>query len=636
MAMFLGLNTMIRGIYVNQTALNTTGHNIVNADTEGYSRQSVNVITTVAENRSGVYGNVAVGTGAEVQAVTRSRDIYADVQFRDETSTASYYETLATNFDKLETIFNDAEEDGLQAKILAFYKSWLDLSTESSNASNRVNVIEKGKNLVDGILTATQQLQEQIDYNYYYMGMNLDEVSDILDGITKTNRLIVSYEANGASANDLRDQRDLLVDKLATYIPVKVYEDSYGNYQITSGGTTLVNGVDRLHLKMSRGIESKYYGEDYGVTDYSIVVQESNVLFQPANGTLKANLDAVNDCKSYITALGNLAGFLLTTFNDQHMQGYDLYGKQKALTEWTEVNKEGFCEEKQVYVYEAATGGNFDTDTKIDGTVYYKRVEDGTGAYSINLVDADQVGSKDTVMVADTINFYGANGSTYTYDYNEDWGVNVVNVVRYDGKYETLSGASIINELKLNEKFAQTDGYMYVAAATAYDNGTDYSSVSTVDGINVTDSDTYYSKLVDWGERTGDGTNAVFMSELFNMSRETILEAGRSNAYFINRYANQYASTINSIGGQSMNSFYISTVTQLAVKTDSVDTRIEQQDAIMTQVNNWRSASSGVDWNEELTNMIKYQKAFVACSRCLNAMDECLDRLVNSTGSVGR
>lgn len=85
-----------------------------------------------------------------------------------------------------------------------------------------------------------------------------------------------------------------------------------------------------------------------------------------------------------------------------------------------------------------------------------------------------------------------------------------------------------------------------------------------------------------------------------------------------------------------MNSFYISTVTQLAVKTDSVDTRIEQQDAIMTQVNNWRSASSGVDWNEELTNMIKYQKAFVACSRCLNAMDECLDRLVNSTGSVGR
>lgn len=636
MAMFLGLNTMIRGIYVNQTALNTTGHNIVNADTEGYSRQSVNVITTVAENRSGVYGNVAVGTGAEVQAVTRSRDIYADVQYRDEKATAKYYETLATNFDKLETIFNDSEGNGLQSKILEFYKSWLDLSTESSNASNRVNVIEKGKNLADGILTAAQQLQEQIDYNYYYMGMNLDEVSDILDGITKANRLVVSYEANGASANDIRDQRDLLVDRLAEYMPVKVYEDEYGNYQITTAGTTLVNGVDRLHLTMSRGIESKYYGEDYGVTDYSIVVQESNVLFQPANGTLKANLDAVDECKKYITALGNLAGFLLTTFNDQHKQGYDLYGEQQALTEWSEVNDEGFCEDKQVYVYAASDSGNFDTDTKLDGTVYYKRVEDGTGAYAIKLVASDQVGTNDTVKVANTINFFGTNDSTYTYDYNEDWYTNVVNVVRYDGKFETLSGASIINELKLNEKFAQTDGYMYVAAATAYDNEHDYSSVSTVDGITVMDSDTYYSRLVDWGERTGDGTNAVFMSELFNMSRETILEAGRSNAYAINRYADHYSSTINSIGGQGMNSFYIASVTQLAVETASVDTRIEQQDAIMTQVENWRSASSGVDWNEELTNMIKYQKAFVACSRCLNAMDECLDRLANSTGSIGR
>ena len=636
MAMFAGLNTMIRGIYVNQTALNTTGHNIVNADTDGYSRQSVNVITTTAENRSGVYGNVAVGTGAEVQAVTRSRDIYADVQFRDETATKNYYETLALNFDKLETIFNDSNNEGLQSKILEFYKAWVDLSTESSNASNRVNAIEKGKNLADNIITVAEQLQEQIDYNYYYMEMNLKEVSDILDGITKANRLVVSYEASGASANDLRDQRDLLVDRLSGYIPVKIYEDQYGNYQITSGGTTLVNGVDRLHLDASRGIESKYFGPDYGITDYSIAIRESNVVFQPSNGTLKANLYAIDDCKNYLTALGNLAGFLLTTFNDQHKQGYDLYGEQQALTKWTEVNDEGFCEEKQVYVYAADTAGNFNKVTDSEGKVTYERVDDGTGAYSIQLVDADQVGTNDTVKVSNAVNFYGENGATYTYDYNEDWGVNVVNVIRADGKFEQLSCSAIIHELKLNEKFSMPEAYMYVAAATAFDNTGDYSSVSSVDGINVTDSDTYYSKVIDWGERTGDGTNAVYLSELFNMSRETILTAGRSNAYTINRYANDYPGTINSTGGQGMNSFYISTVTELAVEAESVDTRIDQQDAIMTQVENWRAATSGVDWNEELTNMIKYQKAFVACSRCLNAMDECLDRLVNSTGAVGR
>ena len=634
MAMFLGLNTMIRGIYVNQTALNTTGHNIVNADTEGYSRQTVNIATTVSEERSSQYGNIAVGTGADVQSITRSRDIFADVQYRDETSTAKYYETLATNYDKLEVIFDDSEGDGLQSRILDFYQAWVGLSTESSNASTRVNAIEKGKNLADAILTATEQLQEQIDYNYYYMNMNLKEVDDILEDITKANKLIVAFEANGSSANDMRDQRDLLIDKLAQYMPVKIFEDQYGNYQVTSGGTSLVNGVDRLHLVSSRGIESKYFGEDYGVADYSIAVQESSVVFLPYNGILQANLDAVDQCKKMLDSMADLAGFLLTTFNDQHRQGYDLYGEQKSLTEMVELKnpttgKTYYEKQTWCYVEAGSEGGNFDTDTKVDGTVYYKRVEDGKGHYTTKLFGPDDLGNKDTVKVANTINFYGEGNAVYKYGYDEDWNTNVVYAWREDGTYEKLSGAGIVAELKVADQFNTNEGYMNVAAATAYTDESDYSSVSSIGGEQVVDSDTYYSRLVDWGERTGDGTNAVFLSELFNMSRETILTAGRSNAFFVNRYAKDYKDQLNSIGGQSINSFYISEVTQLAVDTASVDTRIEQQDSIMTQIQNWRSAACGVDWNEELTNMLKYQKGFIACSRCLNTMNECLDSLVN-------
>ena len=637
MAMFAGLNTMVRGIYVNQTALNTTGHNIVNADTEGYSRQSVNIITTVSEDRSSVYGNIAVGTGAEVQSVTRSRDIYADVQYRDETATANYYETLATNYDKLEVILDDSEGDGLQSRILDFYQSWVGLSTESSNASNRVNAIEKGKNLADAIMTATEQLQEQIDYNYYYMNMNLKEVDDILEDITKSNQLVVAYEANGASANDLRDHRDLLVDKLSKYMPVRIFEDQYGNYQITSGGTSLVNGVDRLHLVSSRGIESKYFGVDYEIADFSIAVQESDVVFLPGNGILQANLDAVDHCKKMIDSLADLAGFLLTTFNDQHRQGYDLYGKQKGLTEMVkmknpETGATYYEQHTWYYVPAGSEGGNFDTDTKLDGTVYYKRVEDGTGAYTTALVDVDHLNEhaeSDCVKVADTINFFGEANATYKFGYDEDWNTNVVYAWNEDGTYTKLSGAGIISQLKIADQLNTNEGYMHVGAATAFDNESDYSSVSSVYGESVIDSDTYYSKVVDWGERTGDGTNAVYLSELFNLSRETIMTAGRSNAFFVNRYANEYKEQLNSIGGQSINSFYISKVTQLAVDASSVDTRIEQQDSIMTQIQNWRSSANGVDWNEELTNMLKYQKGFVACSRCLNTMNECLDSLVN-------
>ena len=646
MAMFTGLNTMVRGLYVNQTALNTTGHNITNADTEGYSRQTVNVITTVSEDRSSQYGVVAVGTGAEISAITRSRDIFADVQFRDETSTMNYYETLVTNYDKLEVIFNDSNNEGLQSKILAFYKSWVDLSTESSNASNRVNVIEQGKNLTDAIKTSTQQLQEQIEYNYYYLEQNIKEVNDLLEAMTKSNKLVVSFEADGSTANDLRDQRDLLVDKLATYMPVAVYEDEYGNYQVTSGGTTLVNGVDRLHLERSRGIESKYFGEDFGVIDYSIKIKESNVAFSPTSGILKANLDAVDDCKTYLDALGDLSGFLLTTFNDQHNQGYDISDNDKttAKTDWIQSETAAGVTyyELGYYVYSdtgTTTAGNYNKVTDpTTGKVSYEYVGDGSGTYVIELVDRNHMTGysidSDTVQVPNTHNFFGDDGAIYEYGYDEKWDTNTVTRTKLDGTREVLTGAGIIEALTINEKLNTTEGYMYVAAATAYDDQHDYSSFSTAGGIDEISDDEYYSRIIDWNERTGDGTNAVFLSELFNMSRETILTAGRSNAHAINKYGS--FDTVNSIGGQGINSFYISISTQLAVEANSIDTRVGQQESVMTQVQDWRNSASGVDWNEELTNMIKYQKAFVACSRCLNAMDECLDRLANSTGTIGR
>lgn len=595
MPMFTGLNTMVRGIYVNQTALNTAGHNIVNADTKGYSRQAVNIIATQAEDRSSVYGNVMVGTGADVQSVTRSRDVFADVQYRNETATMSYYETLETNYDKLEVIFNDSDEQGLQSKILAFYQSLVDLSTESSNAPTRVNVIEQGKNLSDAILTTTTQLQEQIDYNYYYLGKNIDKVNELLGNITKLNKLVVSYEANGASANDLRDQRDLLVDELTTYMPINVVEDEFGNYQLTSGGTSLVIGTDRLHLEFSRGIQSKYFGENYGITDYSISIKESDVTFLPTNGILKANLDAVEDCKTFLNSLVDISAFFLTTFNDQHKQGYDMSAGDKTTTL------------KEV-TYSVSKSGQ------------------------INVTGLQE---NENVLVPNTSNFFGEDGVTYVYGYDKKLDAKTVTAIRLDGTFETYTGADIINAFKINEKFNGTEGYIYVAAATAYDDQHDYSSVSKDSGTSVIDSDTYYSRIVDWNERTGDGTNAVFLSELFNMPYETILTAGRSNAFMSNRYAENYPE-INALGGESINSAYIASVTQLSLDTETVDTRIAQQQSVMTQVENWRSAANGVDWNEELTNMLKCQKGFVACSRCLNAMDECLDKLVNSTGAVGR
>ena len=99
---FSGLNTMVRGVFANQLSLDTVGHNITNASTEGYSRQKVNLAATRGQGVSSLYGNVMVGTGVDSMSIERARNIYADKQFWQETSTQEYYKTTQVNYEKIE------------------------------------------------------------------------------------------------------------------------------------------------------------------------------------------------------------------------------------------------------------------------------------------------------------------------------------------------------------------------------------------------------------------------------------------------------------------------------------------------------------------------------------------------------
>ena len=580
-ATFAGLNTMVRGIMANQLSLDTTGHNITNAGTEGYSRQVVTLATTYAEQRPSVHGQVMVGTGVDALAVNRARDVYADIQYWNENPSQQYYKTLAQNYDKLETIFDDSRDLGVEDAMNRFYQTWVDLSTTASNAASRTQVIEQGRELSDRIQNATAELQEQIRSEYVDLSSELKQIDDILEEIRVFNKQIVSHEATGAQSNDLRDRRDHLVDELSGYLNISVTENEIGAYQINSGGVTLVNGTSRAHLIMSEGVSSSIYGVDYGVTDFNIKVKESNMVFLPQNGILKARLDAIAENKEYIDKMANMASFLLSTFNEQHQQGWDLDGHSKI-------------------------DSNGDT-------------------------------------VPDTINFYGQNGMSYQYRYDVENKFNYL--YRYDDNApndgELLSGVQIINALEVNVKFSENRGDRYIAAATSKQ----YVETSAGEGT--------WENFA-WNDRTGDGTNAVYMSELFNIPMETILSDDKANALVYrdsilrdkkgnaidengdivtdeSKYV--YASSMAKL---SINSYYQQSMSYLGINAYSTDVNYESMQNVITQVQNWRDSTAGVDWNEELTNMIKFQKGFSSCSRCLTAMDEMLDRLVNSTGVVGR
>ncbi|MFC2343707.1 MAG: flagellar hook-associated protein FlgK [Negativicutes bacterium] len=550
---FAGLNTMYRGVSTNRLSLETVGHNMTNASAPGYSRQRVNQAATMADEVYTTAGQQYVGTGTDALSIKRARDIYADKQFWRENSTLNYYETRRKNYEKLEVVFKDNDKTGIQEAMADFYKSWVDMSKEASTTSQRVAILEKAGVLCDRIHKAGKQLQDQIKSEYADLRLNVTKVNELTSQIVELNRAIMSREAAGGSANDLRDARDNLADELAQYMNVSVNEDkASGMYTIVSNGVSMVNGITKLNLTLGpKDADGKVVGipnKDYGVTDYNIEIDGTGVLFDPLTGKLKAKQDSIAEDKGYMDNLANMAAFLMTTFNDQHQQGI---GMDQNRT--TGLNFFGDQNTLYQFQHNAVTGENSVRST----------------AYAGGLTNTQTVvGGKVHVNVTGT--------GTATND--------------------TLKGYRLIDALRINQKLTAPDGERLIASA-AWE----------VDPAN---------NPVKNG--TADGEVAVLLSTLLNQG-----DASRTVANC-------------ATGESSLFNYYNNAMTKLGVDASACQTLQKQQEDVLEQVSQWRTETAGVNWDEELTNMIMFQQGYSACSRCLTTMDEMLDKLINSTGVVGR
>lgn len=182
-----------------------------------------------------------------------------------------------------------------------------------------------------------------------------------------------------------------------------------------------------------------------------------------------------------------------------------------------------------------------------------------------------------------------------------------------------LDGVNIINALSINTAIAATGGTSLIAARSF--------KVTQNTDANGAYLDTY--SVTANGPK--DGTNAVNMSSLFNLEKSNVTTTAD-----ISFNGTAISNDKRAIDNISLNAYYNSMMSQLGSDSESVDDKADAQDDLINQIVSWRSSTSGVDWNEELTNMIMFQQGYSACSRCLTTMDEMLDKLINSTGMVGR
>jgi|tagenome__1003787_1003787.scaffolds.fasta_scaffold20985825_5 flagellar hook-associated protein 1 FlgK len=302
---FMGLETTLRGILAQQMALDVTGHNIANANTVGYSRQRAvltptDPYTVPGTSRPPQAGQL--GTGVDVTAYERLRDSFIDIQLRAQTMRQGAAEASADGLGQVELAFNEPSDNGLNALLSRYWSAWQDVSNAPENLATRQSLAQAASSLASGFNQVASQLGTVLSQTGQNVTYTLDEVNSLGTRVAALNDAIAKSSVTGDRPNDLFDERDVLIDRLAELGNVSVTGTTLGQVDVTIGGAALVTG------------------------NASATLAESN-LTSLTSGKL-SGLITLRDTTipGYQSRLDALAGALVTATNTQHAAGYDLSG----------------------------------------------------------------------------------------------------------------------------------------------------------------------------------------------------------------------------------------------------------------------------------------------------------------------
>lgn len=243
---FMGLEVAKRSLFAQQTAIATTGHNIANANTAGYSRQTVNLVASIPMEAPGLMRSNTpgqLGTGVEFNSIERIREKFLDTQYYNENQSYGVWSVRKDALDKLETIFNEPSDTGIRTVVEDFWNAWQTLSQEPENVTARAALKEQAAALTDAFNDTSQKLADLSNDLSSSINVKMNDANLMLKQVADLNREIYRIEGLGDDANDLRDQRDLIMDNLSKIVNVKVVEQANG-YTISMGNTELVNGIN--------------------------------------------------------------------------------------------------------------------------------------------------------------------------------------------------------------------------------------------------------------------------------------------------------------------------------------------------------------------------------------------------------
>lgn len=317
-----------RSMMNSQTALQTVSHNIANKSTEGYSRQRVEIQTNEALGS----GKLRVGMGAKAAAVTRVNNPYLEKQIGGEQAKLGYYEGKGDAMTRVEQVFNEQINKGLNTFMGEFFNAFREFSNNPESLATRTQVKETADFLTKDFKRVNSQLGEIRKDIDQQIVTNVNEVNEITREIASLNQKIQLVENSDGIANDERDRRDLLLKQLGQKINIKWAEGDDGMVTVSAGNSALlVAGYDAKTLEVMPTPEKGSKGE--GSVD---IFYKSNERAEPlkvteqlTGGSLGGLLEVRDQTiGGLLGEVDKLAYSFAAAVNDVHSAGFDAYNRK--------------------------------------------------------------------------------------------------------------------------------------------------------------------------------------------------------------------------------------------------------------------------------------------------------------------
>jgi flagellar hook-associated protein 1 len=320
---FGGINTALTSLYAQRRALDVTGQNIANANTEGYTRQRAEMQSQVGSISPALYARTdGLGTGVAVSDVQRLRDEFLENRGRTEHGKSAYLTQQTSAYNAIEDVFAEPGDTALAAQLHDMWGGWNDVANNPQLTATRSTLLQQSATVADGLNSAHTSLTTQWSQNRTQLAAYADEVNTAAGTSAQLNDSIVKAKATGLTVNELEDRRDLQVMKLSELTGASASYRQNGAVDVFVGNSTLVSEFTTRKLEVSGATRL-----DDQVTDPMTLRWADTKTPAQAGGTMGAMADTMTTIIPAISdALNSVAKNLADKVNALHSGGFSKDG----------------------------------------------------------------------------------------------------------------------------------------------------------------------------------------------------------------------------------------------------------------------------------------------------------------------